>query len=522
VRAPRRLIPVLALVALVVPAGSASASVAALQRVAQTTVPSSTDKGISATCPPGKRLLGAAGGPTSLPGRLPLTAMRPDASLTSVFVAAAEDEAGVSSSWDVTAVGICATPPAGMERAVDTSMATSDNKTATASCSAGKQVVGVGGEITGAAGEAWLDDLRPNPALTSVTVQGVEDETGTAESWSVTAYAICANPVAGLYRLAVETSSTSASKHITPVCPTGTRLLSVGGELFGGAGRMLTSLGPFDFEGLTTFQVHASEDHNGTSSSWLLRAFGICAHSSKRLVGTSTYDSSQSKGAFNLNCAPSMQATGFGVDITGGGGQVQPTMHTPGYEAWEDTNGYSGSWSVSGFTICATPLAGRELKSAGTTHTSEDKSVTISCPTGKKVVGAAGRVTGSSNVTLDDIIPNGSLNQVTARGVENEFGTINLWTVHASAVCATPPPGLQRVVATGEPDSDPQTVTAACPAGKNLLGTGADIIDGDGQVIIDGVRPNELLNAVTVTALEDGTGTTASWYARAFAICADA
>jgi hypothetical protein len=34
--------------------------------------------------------------------------------------------------------------------------------------------------------------------------------------------------------------------------------------------------------------------------------------------------------------------------------------------------------------------------------------------------------------------------------------------------------------------------------------------------------PNELLNAVSVTALEDGTGSTASWYARAYAICADA
>jgi len=38
-----------------------------------------------------------------------------------------------------------------------------------------------------------MDDIRPNPARTSVTVQGLEDEDGTTADWSLAAYAICAD-----------------------------------------------------------------------------------------------------------------------------------------------------------------------------------------------------------------------------------------------------------------------------------------------------------------------------------------
>ena len=36
-----------------------------------------------------------------------------------------------------------------------------------------------------------IDDMRPNPALTSVTVSGFEDQDGYDRDWSVTAFAIC-------------------------------------------------------------------------------------------------------------------------------------------------------------------------------------------------------------------------------------------------------------------------------------------------------------------------------------------
>jgi hypothetical protein len=39
-----------------------------------------------------------------------------------------------------------------------------------------------------------FDDIRPSAALTSTTVTGVEDDTGTTSQWILSAHAICANP----------------------------------------------------------------------------------------------------------------------------------------------------------------------------------------------------------------------------------------------------------------------------------------------------------------------------------------
>ena len=62
---------------------------------------------------------------------------------------------------------------------------------ATASCPAGKHLSGTGGRVNNGANSVTIDDIRPNPSLTSVTVSGFETPSGYDEDWSVTAYAIC-------------------------------------------------------------------------------------------------------------------------------------------------------------------------------------------------------------------------------------------------------------------------------------------------------------------------------------------
>ena len=83
----------------------------------------------------------------------------------------------------------------GLERVASTSVSNSSNKSATATCPAGKSLVGLGGELSGASGEVVIDDYTPNELLTSATVTGNEaiDLDGAyAGNWTVTAYAICA------------------------------------------------------------------------------------------------------------------------------------------------------------------------------------------------------------------------------------------------------------------------------------------------------------------------------------------
>lgn len=65
--------------------------------------------------------------------------------------------------------------------------------------------------------------------------------------------------------------------------------------------------------------------------------------------------------------------------------------------------------------------------------------------------------------------------------------------------------------------------TATCTGGRRLVGAGANINGGGGHVVIDEIRPNGSHSiqptAVTVWALEDQSGTNASWTVTAYAIC---
>jgi hypothetical protein len=124
-------------------------------------------------------------------------------------------------------------------------------------------------------------------------------------------------------------------------------------------------------------------------------------------------------------------------------------------------------------------------------------------------------------MTLDALVPNAALTSVTARMIENEFGLTGPWDLTAMAICATPPAGLERVVTTSEPDSDPASVTATCPAGKNVVGLGGQTNGGSGQVLLDDLRPTAGLTGVTVTGLEDSSGFASDWTLTSYAICAD-
>jgi hypothetical protein len=121
------------------------------------------------------------------------------------------------------------------------------------------------------------------------------------------------------------------------------------------------------------------------------------------------------------------------------------------------------------------------------------------------------------------LVPDPSLTSVTATGFEDEFATDDSWSVHATPMCATGPPGLQRAAATSQvgPEAEFNSVTATCPAGKNLLGTGGEVPGGFGVIVIDEIRPDATLTAVTVTGVRGTNTTGAGWSVTAYAICAN-
>jgi hypothetical protein len=261
-------------------ASMASAAVPGLERVTKFSVSdSATNKSVTVDCPAGKQLIGT-GADIGGSGfqRVVLDDIRVNSLLTRVTVTGFETEAGTTANWELKATAVCATPLPGLQMVQATSVSDSNNtKGATASCPAGKQLVGTGGEITGGLGQVVIDDVRPNSLLSRVTVTGFEDANGTANNWRVDAYAICANPLPGLQLATQSSASDTSGKRILANCPSGTKLLDAAGEITGGLGRVgMIEMAPANplTEGNT---VAAIQMDGGAPPSWSLNAYAICA-----------------------------------------------------------------------------------------------------------------------------------------------------------------------------------------------------------------------------------------------------
>ena len=117
-------------------------------------------------------------------------------------------------------------------RVLTTSTLSSTDKSVAAVCPAGKRVLGVGGGVVSSDGQVLLDGLRPAADLTRVTVNALEDDTGYTSNWGLTAYAICAAPVAGLERVSATSVIDSDGPKVHQLaCPATKRVLSAGGEI---------------------------------------------------------------------------------------------------------------------------------------------------------------------------------------------------------------------------------------------------------------------------------------------------
>lgn len=70
--------------------------------------------------------------------------------------------------------------------------------------------------------------------------------------------------------------SSTSTQSVTATCPAGKRVHGVGGEIVGGEGQVrLTEMRATTS---TTVTVRASEDENGFSDTWKVRAYAVCAN----------------------------------------------------------------------------------------------------------------------------------------------------------------------------------------------------------------------------------------------------
>jgi len=156
---------------------------------------------------------------------------------------------------------------------------------------------------------------------------------------------------------------------------------------------------------------------------------------------------------------------------------------------------------------------------------SENKSATVDCPTGTKVYGSGGSIAtglnGPGEIVLDEFVPSLDLTSVTAQGLERPGLADKDWTVTAWAICGPSTRNQQRIsFQTAQNSTSPKTAVATCPTGLKVYGLGAELVNAQGNVLLDDLVISSDLTSVTVGAYEIGAWT-GSWAVKAYAICAN-
>jgi hypothetical protein len=246
----------------------------------------------------------------------------------------------------------------GINLAARTSPFNSTNKSATVTCPAGDQVLGVGGGIDSGSGQVIVDDwMQVSP--TQAAVRGSES-TPFAPSWIVGASAICADPLPGRVQVIATSASSSVDKFVTAKCPAGKRLIASGADILSGRGDVMIERVVPD---LTTNSVTVlGHEHNPTPDNWQDRASAVCADPLPGLVrvfATSASNSTSNTTA-TASCPAGTVLTGTGAETLSSGGQaavesIEPNQFINGVTARaSEIHPTSLNWTVTAFAICAT------------------------------------------------------------------------------------------------------------------------------------------------------------------------
>jgi hypothetical protein len=204
--------------------------------------------------------------------------------------------------------------------------------------------------------------------------------------------------------------------------------------------------------------------------------------------------------------------TGGRIEQAVGSGNVVMTDVIPNVGAgtvtvWGNENGvYFGNWSVVAIAICDTVITGVvQVAAASPVNAVSPKTVTPFCPAGTSLTGIGYQLQGGNgDVFPDDVMPNGLLGSVVTAYAAPGFAAN--WNVTGYALCAPVPAGAAPLVvsnATGFGAVTPRdTWSGWCPAGTMLTGTGAQLTNALGNVIIDQMNPNVLITEAHAQAAE--------------------
>ncbi|HEY0640629.1 MAG TPA: hypothetical protein VGD67_23615 [Pseudonocardiaceae bacterium] len=198
-----------------------------------------------------------------------------------------------------------------------------------------------------------------------------------------------------------------------------------------------------------------------------------------------------------------------------------PTASSVYAFAREDQDGYAGDWLLTAQAYCADPPPGLTSVSAYSVINSMNKQVSVTCPTGTRLLTAGWDVgSGAGQVYVNQLAP--SITGVSATGMEDQDGQAGNWRVNVHAVCADPLPGHVVQSATATASSADKTVLVDCGPGTRRLALGWTLYG------VGGGTPAGQVHAqtgsagtgwMTLAANEDDDGYAGNWSAIARVVC---
>jgi hypothetical protein len=234
-------------------------------------------------------------------------------------------------------------------------------------------------------------------------------------------------------------------------CPPGQRVLGGGAFTVGGVHAVITELQPIHTTGGDSFEVDAAADQFGIPVAWNFQVFAFCASVPDALgVEIIQHTNAPTSGGTDqagTQCPAGKQLIGAGGKIANGNGQVDLgiTTNSSGPFAFgsaafakEDADGFAGSYTVTGYSVCARGNAFGDFQQFKTqfSTTAASQTETVACPSGLRLTGLAG-ATELPGTHLQEIAPHTTNGPILADfSAQSSIPPGEPWTMETTVFCA--------------------------------------------------------------------------------------
>jgi hypothetical protein len=197
---------------------------------------------------------------------------------------------------------------------------------------------------------------------------------------------------------------TQPAKSASAKCPSGERVLGGGAFTVGGVHAVITQLRPIHTTGGDSFKVSAAADQFGIAVAWGFQVFAFCAPAPSALeleiISHTNQPTSNGTDQAGTVCPAGKSLISAGGKIDNGKGQVDLNLFTnssgpfvsgSAAAAKEDLDGFGGTYTVTGYSVCAKGAFGdfQQVKTQVVTSAASQRG-NVACPAGMNLTGLAG------------------------------------------------------------------------------------------------------------------------------------